>query len=944
MPRQKGRVVPLWPLHSLPHVDAGVRPFVGRQADVVRFQRAVRDGVRLIVVEGEAGIGKSRLIDEATSQLDDESVVLRGSADRDDGKPLGALAGALEQALSSWEVLPDALRRYRDVIDVLCRREDQRSVDRDISYAEFLDGVVAVLRHTFARRSGLVVLEDVHSSEADCVAAIERIVRGGLRCTVVMSVRTDHSSGEMVADLLGDAERHTRVERIALGPLSVADVQQLLRAAIGIGATNSAGDLHDRTGGHPLLLHQLLDTGAIGSTPDVAQLPSSVGEWVRRRIVQLDAASRSVLHAAVVAGPTCGFDTLSAVAQLDESALMAALQRLCDERLLVERRPDEFSFVHALTREVVEAGMLSRDRRALHRRTLDALGDEAPAAVVLTHAVEAGDRPRTLLAARDGAAAALSTGRVGVARRMAAAGLEVAPDDVELLTVHALASWQLRDVDTATVSAHRVIELVGDGDRRRAAACGRLLARVAWEVNDEPGFRAAVEGLLRQLDLAEDSERVYVLDAVAEVTMLASDDRAVAWAEESLAAFEASGTAPTAALVNLGAALTDVPGRREEGRRLLRRAAEATEVGGDSFVRARALNNLLCEAVFSAPMDVALGLLDRFEEAVFLGCLGAQLGENVALYRAVLAERVGDAAAVQRALAWPGPTTRSRHGCLAAAAVSFALEQGRHDAARAMLSSTLAEAEGPLGRSPAVWFAAVQARVEVATRAVASPFDASMVVDRLFAPFMVANRYMLDHLDQLGRACLALARAVPDVAPDILRRFVSWSSDDPDAGSIALHLMAVVAEQGGEFVAAGEAYRGCLDGLPLRAAAVTADALMGLARCADELGDRVEARRWAATAVAELRAWPGPAMDESVRLLRRLGGRPPRSATPALLTDRERDVAVQVSMGLTNIEIGRVLNVSPRTVGVHVRHILAKLGAANRAEIAAYAVRERLAS
>ena len=62
-----------------------------------------------------------------------------------------------------------------------------------------------------------------------------------------------------------------------------------------------------------------------------------------------------------------------------------------------------------------------------------------------------------------------------------------------------------------------------------------------------------------------------------------------------------------------------------------------------------------------------------------------------------------------------------------------------------------------------------------------------------------------------------------------------------------------------------------------------------------------------------------------------------------LLSDREREVAVQVSRGLTNIEIGAALHISPRTVSVHVGHILDKLGAATRAEIAAYAARQRLA-
>ena len=95
---------------------------------------------------------------------------------------------------------------------------------------------------------------------------------------------------------------------------------------------------------------------------------------------------------------------------------------------------------------------------------------------------------------------------------------------------------------------------------------------------------------------------------------------------------------------------------------------------------------------------------------------------------------------------------------------------------------------------------------------------------------MVATRYMLDHLDQVGRSCVVIARSAPTAAQEVLERFAGWAADDPDARSITLHLSAVVSEQRQDYVAAQDAYSRSLDGLPRRAATVVADALGGLAR------------------------------------------------------------------------------------------------------------------
>ena len=914
------------------------RPFVGRDSDLRRLHRCVDTEVRLVVVEGEAGIGKTRMLDECVARLSTSPVIMRGTADRDDTRPLGPVAEALDRHVAAWTVLPDGLRRHRDVIASLFGRAPVGArADRELGPAELYDGVVATLAQILLRNRGLLVLDDVHWGDADLFAAVRRIVCSELPCSVVITRRNDDDASAFV-DLLDDVTRRVTVERLDLGPLGVEDVRRLLQASIGLAATAMADDVHDRTGGHPLLLHQLIDTGQLGGEPSVSALPSTIAESVHRRLVRLDEKSRSVLHAAAVLGPSSTFDELSAFTDLGESRLVSSLRKLCDERLLVESAPDSFTFVHALTREVVESTLLSRERRTLHRRALDVLPDDAAPVKILLHATQAGDAARTLEAARIGATFALTGGRPSMAERMATAGLQVDADDVPLNAVVARAAWQLGRHDQAREAAERTLLLAAQTDVALRAQLHRLLARLARDAGDFEVHRANVEALKVLLDTAVTDDRLQILDALAEVTMLTSDDDAISWAEQAHAAFEKVGVVPATVLVNLGAALTDVPGRREEGRVMLRRAVELGEAAGDSVLQSRAFNNLLCEAVYTHGKD-AHALVDRLESIIFGGGLGAQFGEQIALFRGLLAEREGDQQAVLDALVWLGPGEPSGSGCLAIFAASIEAGRGLDASARQRLTSISARMGGRVGHTQGAWMRTVESRLSLSRGEV----DAVRLVDELMRPDIRLTRYMLDHLDQLGQALLALARTSKGAADAAVAAWQEWAAGDPDGSSIHQHLCAVAAEHAENFETARDGYVRSLDGLPRRAATVVADAHRGIARCWTALGDRSEARRWASSAVALVGAWPGPDLDESVRLLRTLGGRPPKSGRDGRLSDREREVAVQVSRGLTNVEIGAALHISARTVSVHISHILDKLGALKRAEIAAYAVRQQLA-
>ena len=914
------------------------RPFVGRDSDLRRFHRAVDAGVRLVVVEGEAGIGKTRMLDEGVARLLTSPLVMRGTAVRDDPRPLGPVAEALDRHVAAWTALPDGLRRHRDVIGSLFGRAPVGGwTDRELGQVELCDGVVATVEQILSLNRGLLVLDDVHWGDGDLFAAVRRIVCSELPCSVVITRRNDDESSAFF-DLLDDVTRRVTVERLGLGPLGVEDVRRLLHASIGMAATAMADDVHDRTGGHPLLLHQLIDTGQLGGEPSASALPSTIAESVRRRLVRLDERSRFVLHAAGVLGPSNTFDELSAFTDLGESRLVAALRNLCDERLLVESAPDCFTFVHALTREVVESTLLSRECRALHRRALDVLPDDTAPVKILRHAILAEDATRTLEAARNGATVAVAGGRPAMAERMATAGLQVDAGDVSLNWVVARAAWQLGRHDQARDAAERTLLLASETDVALRAELHRLLARLARDAGDFEVHRANVDALKGLLDTAGIDDRLQILDVLAEVTMLTSDDDAISWAEQAHAAFEKVGVVPATVLVNLGAALTDVPGRREEGRVMLRLAVELGEAAGDSVVQSRALNNLLCEAVYLHDED-AHALVDRLESIIFGGGLGAQFGEQIALFRGLLAEREGDQQAVLDALGWFGPGELTGSGCLAIFAAGIETGRGLDASARQRLASIYVRMGGRVGHTQGAWMRTIDATLRLHR----GDADAVRIVEELMRPDARLTRYMLDHLDQLGQALLTLARTSPNAADAAVSEWREWAAVDPDGASIYQHLCAVAAEQAADFATARDGYLRSLDGLPRRAATVVADAHRGIARCWNALGDRSEARHWASSAVTMVGAWPGPDLNESVQLLRSLGGRPPRSGRDPRLSDREREVAVQVSRGLTNVEIGAALHISPRTVGVHIGHILDKLGAVKRAEIAAYAVRQELA-
>jgi DNA-binding CsgD family transcriptional regulator/tetratricopeptide (TPR) repeat protein len=339
---------------------------------------------RVVVVEGEAGIGKSSLLRAFLGGL---------------GEEFQMLAGGCDDLLA-----PRALAPLRDAV---------RATPGPL--ASSLDGPAdAVLDAAVAQLSGprpaVLVVEDVHWADDATLDVLRHLTRrmGALPAVLVISMRTEPLvAGHPAQALLGALAVVDGVVRLPLDPLSAGAVARMA-AAVG----RDGAMVHRVSSGNPFFVTETLAAPA-------GALPDSVADAVRARLSGLDAGCLAALEQLAVV-PTV-VDTTLAKALLGDRLddLEAA-----EERGIVEVRPGGLAFRHELARRAVEAGLAPLRRRALHAavvRALRELGADDPERLV-HHAVAAGHiatitefAPR---AARDAAA--------GGSHRQALAHLEAA--------------------------------------------------------------------------------------------------------------------------------------------------------------------------------------------------------------------------------------------------------------------------------------------------------------------------------------------------------------------------------------------------------------------------------------------------------------------------------------------------------------------------------------
>jgi DNA-binding SARP family transcriptional activator len=379
------------PQHVTPVV---VQEVPGRSAALRRLDGVLGRG-GLLVVTGEAGIGKTTLLDGWTRNIGATgAVVLRGRCEElARGLPMQAVMDALAGHLAFLEpeqcdaVLGPEATVLAPMLGRLQSGESRvgEAADQAAGEALVFGAVLTVLGRVASERRVALVLEDVHLAGSLTVEWLHFVARRGTPPKVVIVVSRRPEEG---LPLPG-------AEALELGPLDMA------AAALVVGGDRAA-ELHARSGGHPLFLVEL------ASAPP-GELPASIREAVASRCDRAGAAAAS-LRAAAVLGADVDLDLLAAVVRAPPLDVLAHLEEGERRGLLVERAGG-FEFAHALVREALAAGTSTARRGLLHREAGRVLATRpnADALAVAHHARLGGDRE---VAAR----ALLDAARVASAR------------------------------------------------------------------------------------------------------------------------------------------------------------------------------------------------------------------------------------------------------------------------------------------------------------------------------------------------------------------------------------------------------------------------------------------------------------------------------------------------------------------------------------------------
>jgi tetratricopeptide (TPR) repeat protein len=537
--------------------------YVGRVAEQERLRQLwaeARDGpLRLALISGEAGIGKTRLSAHLALEVGAEgATVLYGHCDEDLGvpyQPWGQALGSLMQE-APQKVLEAHVERHGGALarlapglrervpDLPMVRETDPETERYLLYAAAAD----LLESLSEREPVLLVLDDLHWADQPTLSLLHQVLMAAssMRAMVVGTYRdSDLGPDHPLTALLADLHRGQGGERMKLTGLESEDVLALIEVAAGqeldADGRELACEITRETAGNPFfageLLRHLTESGAIepqesgrwrvvGDLSDLG-LPRSVREVLGRRVERLGPDARTALSAAAVIGRDFDLDLLLAAVDLSEATLLDLLDEAVSASLLREssERAGRFTFAHALAEHTLYEDLGATRRARLHRRIAEALEEQF------------GDDPGERLSELAGhwAAAVVSSDDAArampFAQRAAERALEqLAPDEAARWYRQAL---ELYDRVPDGERARRCDLLIGLGESQRQSGNPdyrqSLLdaAALAREIDDADRLGSAVLANSRGWPShigAVDSERVEALEA-AEAALPKDDKR-----------------------------------------------------------------------------------------------------------------------------------------------------------------------------------------------------------------------------------------------------------------------------------------------------------------------------------------------------------------------------------------------------------------------------------
>lgn len=971
---------------------------VGRAAEVSRLgvalSQAQAGSTVLLFVAGEAGIGKTRLVETFTAQARQRGALVfsGGCLDLAEGAApyapfiaaLRPLAGQLSNDELAYVLGENSApgrqpvrgpRELGALLPELCGRPPQH---RDgIQRGRLYEMALGLFERMASLRPAVLVLEDLHWIDAasrDLLA----VLGGNLREAGLLIVGT-YRSDEVTRDhplhsILLELDRSGRAERIELGGLSHAEVTRQVTGILGTEpASRQARSLHERSEGNPFFVEELVAAG-----PAAEGLPVTVREVLLTRIERLDSATRRVLRAVAIIGRVSDDELIGTVTGLADDRLDAALHEAVNHRLLIAT-DDGYDLRHALLREALTADLLPGERNRLHAAAGAALeeravlGDIGIAAEPARHWYAAGDTPRALaafVAAADAAATAYASGTALIHYERALTLWPLVPDAAartgtgypDLLQRTAQVAMAAGENDRAVALIDAAVGEMGElngasdaVDAVRTASLLTLQGRIRWMAGETAAAFASYDAAIAVLPADRSSrERAQLRAVQGHALMLRYQFADAAACCREAIAIAAEVDAPDIeghARNTFGVCLAGL-GDLEAGLVEINAARRIAGELGDAWELSRAYVN----------HAETLLVAGRWTEAAQVGMEGVDVCRRLGYGRTICM-------------------------CTAGNALGALIRLGRWEEADRMVAELMA-IESPLWQRWGVILARVELELRRGYFEAARPHLAELtdlvieadVIDLASSYHSTRARLAIERGDldearaatQAGLAVIAgseMMRMGPELCALAVRV-------EADAAEQALTGASVDVEVARDLVVRCEEFAARLHGFPdpqaqtlmakaelSRVTSPSAEPWAEVVASWDRLGEPYQSAYCRFRHASAILAGRGSRqlatsiLCEAHQAVVRLGAHPLREEIEALarrarlelapvptdagtinespdhslgLTAREREIITLLGSGQTNRQIAGHLFISERTVAVHVSHILHKLGVTNR--------------
>ncbi|MEN0024261.1 MAG: AAA family ATPase [Microbacterium sp.] len=936
---------------------------VGREAEtrVVRavFERSLEGTPVALLVEGEAGIGKSRLLREFAAHVANRADVHVGwcldlGASR---TPFGPLVGILRSIVSQLgaESVRAQLGVGAEALGMLLpelnpTERSQTSPDR------VRDAIAALIEVAAERNPQVLIVEDLHWADDSTLAILAFLMRSLTRGRIMLllSCRSDDvRRGDAVSSFIGESARARLLDRVQVDRLDADAVRELAEAIIGQPLSDAALErIRSRAEGVPFFIEEIAGCSA-------GPLPGTLRDLLLARFDRLGDDARRVVQVASGADRALTHPTISALAGLADGRLDEAIREATQSGILIVV-DDEYRFRHALLREAVHDDLLPGERARLHRSYAELMEQQGAGAAsgepaALAYHWQLAQDPRRALAA---AMTAMSDAKARFAFASAARFGELVLDlwaqvpDAEIV------------VDVPRLEFLRslgsVLRNAGDGERALAVVNlalsevdpaavdprthARLLRDKAYYTMNlgRNGSVPLLQDSLSVLDGRVDDDRLHasILNQLGSRYMVAGRlADAIDIATEAERRGDAAGSdEETSIAANIRAASLAHLGR----------VADAHEQYALALARANTTN---AELRYRVNYSDLLGLLGRYGDAVRVAEEGMERAREYGVERttgaimtqnmAVPLLEMGEIERVEGMLAreLAQATLRIFHAYSTMTRVRVLSWRGRHvEAAEIVREWHPVFAEAGVDERQ-IWYDEIMMRLSVAESGgdLRAALDEVRAMLRDDGPRLLHERRLMLEAGWLIAELRATGEAVDDAVSEVREAWLSQPEQllDDEWWSILSAFLdpSIPALRSAVDLADG-------DDVPVTFRVMTR---LVLARMLVDTADRPaaasvldEARRTAETlghvplgrAVAEFAHAAGLRAADS----RHAGGAGSGDAEP--LTARELQVLELIAEGLSNRQIAERLFISVKTVSVHVSAVLRKLGVASRTEAA----------